>query len=53
VLGVHNGLTRLVLAEGADDQAVLAAALATGPVREFTRVRPSLADVFRAVAATG
>ncbi len=47
VLEVHNGLTRLALADGADDQAVLAAALATGPVRQFTRVRPSLADVFR------
>jgi ABC-2 type transport system ATP-binding protein len=47
VLGVHNGLTRLALADGVDDQVVLAAALATGPVREFTRVRPSLADVYR------
>jgi ABC-2 type transport system ATP-binding protein len=49
VLSVHNGLTRLALTNGADDQAVLAAALATGPVREFTRLRPSLADVFRDV----
>jgi ABC-2 type transport system ATP-binding protein len=48
-IGVHNGLSRLALSNGADDQAVLAAALATGPVREFTRVRPSLADVFRDV----
>lgn len=53
VLDVHNGLTRLALTEGADDQAVLAAALATGPVREFTRVRPSLADVFRGVVDAG
>jgi ABC-2 type transport system ATP-binding protein len=49
VLSVDNGLTRLALTDGADDQAVLAAALATGPVRSFTRVRPSLADVFRDV----
>ena len=49
VLSVHNGLFRLALADGVDDQAVLAAALATGPVREFSRVRPGLADVFRDV----
>jgi len=49
VLSVHNGLFRLALTDGADDQAVLAAALATGPVREFSRVRPGLADVFRDV----
>ncbi|HEX6360072.1 ABC transporter ATP-binding protein [Actinophytocola sp.] len=49
VLSVHNGLTRLALTDGADDQKVLAAALAAGPVREFTRVRPSLAEVFRDV----
>jgi len=48
-LSVHNGLFRLALTDGADDQAVLAAALATGPVREFTRVRPGLADVLRDV----
>lgn len=49
VLSVHNGLYRLALTDGADDQAVLAAAMATGPVREFTIVRPSLAEVFRDV----
>jgi ABC-2 type transport system ATP-binding protein len=49
VLSVHNGLTRLALTDGADDQAVLAAALATGPVRSFNRVLPSLADVFHDV----
>lgn len=32
---------------GADDQAVLRAALATGPVREFRRHVPSLLDIFR------
>lgn len=49
VLSVHNGVTRLALAAGADDQAVLAAALMTGPVREFTRVAPTLAQVFAEV----
>jgi ABC-2 type transport system ATP-binding protein len=48
VLAVHNGLTRLALDAGTDDQAVLAAALATGPVRGFTRVRPRLGDVVAA-----
>jgi ABC-2 type transport system ATP-binding protein len=52
VLAVHNGLTTLTIGHGpadADDQAVLAAALATGPVRGFTRREPRLADVFRGV----
>jgi ABC-2 type transport system ATP-binding protein len=39
--------TELELAPGADDQAVLAAALATGPVTEFTRRRRSLTELFR------
>ena len=39
--------TALELAPGADDQVVLRAALATGPVREFARPRPSLTDLFR------
>jgi ABC-2 type transport system ATP-binding protein len=47
VLDRSPGCTRLSLAPGADDQAVLRAALATGPVREFARSRPSLADLFR------
>jgi ABC-2 type transport system ATP-binding protein len=37
------------LGEGADDQAVLRAALATGPVREFRRDRPALTQLFRDV----
>lgn len=49
VLEVHDGRTRLHLADGVDDQAVLAAALATGPVREFTRLRPTLAELYRDV----
>jgi ABC-2 type transport system ATP-binding protein len=49
VLDVHNGRTRLDLGEGVDDQVVLSAALATGPVREFTRLRPTLAQLYRDV----
>ena len=37
------------LARDADDQNVLGAALARGPVRSFTAVRPSLSDIFREV----
>jgi ABC-2 type transport system ATP-binding protein len=50
VLAVHNGQTRLAVEDGVDDQTVLAAALAAGPVRGFTRREPSLADVFGGVA---
>ncbi|GAB2657882.1 ATP-binding cassette domain-containing protein [Saccharopolyspora gloriosae] len=49
VLDVRDGRTTLELAEGADDQAVLRAALATGPVHEFRRDRPDLTDLFRTV----
>ena len=34
---------------GVDDQALLGAALATGPVRAFERVEPSLGEIFRTV----
>ncbi len=45
-----DGTRRLFeLDPGADDQALLRAALATGPVREFERVEPSLGEIFRAV----
>jgi ABC-2 type transport system ATP-binding protein len=44
-----DGSRRLFeLDPGIDDQAVLQAALATGPVREFERVKPSLGEMFRA-----
>jgi ABC-2 type transport system ATP-binding protein len=49
VLGHKGSVTELELADGADDQSVLKAALATGPVREFARRLPSLADLFRTV----
>jgi ABC-2 type transport system ATP-binding protein len=54
VPGVHlletEGSRRLFeLDAGVDDQALLQAALVTGPVREFQRVEPSLGELFRAV----
>jgi ABC-2 type transport system ATP-binding protein len=39
----------LQLDDGADDQSVLRAALATGPVQEFRRDRPALTQLFRDV----
>jgi len=46
----HDGArTVLELGDGADDQAVLHAALATGPVTEFSRRRPSLTELYREV----
>jgi ABC-2 type transport system ATP-binding protein len=45
-----DGSRRLFeLDPGVDDQSLLQAALATGPVREFERVEPSLGDIFRTV----
>ena len=45
-----DGSRRLFeLDPGVDDQALLRAALATGPVREFERVEPSLGELFRTV----
>jgi ABC-2 type transport system ATP-binding protein len=49
VLGRTGTVTTVELAEGIDDQVVLRAALATGPVREFVRRRPSLIELFRHV----
>jgi len=45
----QNGRTVLELGEGADDQEVLRAALATGPVTEFSRRRQSLTELYRSV----
>ncbi len=47
VLSYDQPRTTLELAVGADDQAVLRSALATGPVHEFARERPSLTELFR------
>ncbi|MDL5155787.1 ABC transporter ATP-binding protein [Actinomycetospora termitidis] len=44
---LEHGRTVVALAPDSDDQALLRAALATGPVHEFTRRRPSLAELFR------
>jgi ABC-2 type transport system ATP-binding protein len=44
-----RGHTVLELTPGADDQTVLRAALATGPVHEFTHRRPTLTELFRNV----
>jgi ABC-2 type transport system ATP-binding protein len=45
-----DGTRRLFeLDPGVDDQALLQAALATGPVREFERVEPTLGEIFRNV----
>jgi ABC-2 type transport system ATP-binding protein len=46
-----GGRTVLDLDAHADDQAVLRAALATGPVHEFARRRPSLTELFRNVVS--
>ena len=51
VRGRENGRTVLVLEPGADDQEALRAALATGPVREFSRRRPTLTELFRHVVS--
>ena len=42
---------RTVRVDTADDQAALGIALGTGPVHEFTRIRPSLTDLFRDVVS--
>lgn len=52
VLRTDGAVTVLRLLDGADDQAVLRAALATGPVREFSRHRPTLTELFRNVVST-
>ena len=45
-----EGTRRLFeLEPGVDDQALLRAALETGPVREFERVEPTLGEIFRTV----
>lgn len=49
ILRVDGSRNLLELSPGMDDQVVLRAALATGPVREFARQHPSLAELFRNV----
>ena len=53
VVSEQRGDTLLELAQGSDDQQVLAAALATGPVTHFAWREPTLVELFRgAVTAT-
>lgn len=48
----HEGeRTVLTVSPGVDDQQILKAALATGPVHEFSLRRPSLTELFREVVA--
>ncbi len=49
VLSAEGTRTRVRLAPGTDDQDVLRAALAAGPVREFRRWRPPLTELYRDV----
>ena len=49
--GTLDGRTTLLLDRHANDQDVLAAALATGPVHGFTLRTPSLTDLYREVVA--
>ena len=54
VLAVDDGgRTRVRLAPGVDDQDVLRAALAAGPVHEFRRWRPPLTELYRDVVQAG
>jgi ABC-2 type transport system ATP-binding protein len=49
----HDGdHTRVELGPDTDDQAVLRAALAAGPVHEFSRYRPALTELYRDVVST-
>ena len=51
VVGRDRDAVLLEVADGVPDQAVLHAALAHGQLREFTPVRPTLADLFREVVS--
>ncbi|KAA9152191.1 ABC transporter ATP-binding protein [Amycolatopsis acidicola] len=53
VLSHEGSHTELELGDDADDQTVLKTALATGPVHEFARQRPSLTELFRHVVVQG
>jgi ABC-2 type transport system ATP-binding protein len=49
VVSEDNGRTTIRVEDWVDDQEILKAALATGPVHEFSRHRPSLTELFRNV----
>lgn len=50
-IGTDGSRTILEIEPDSDDQIILAAALRTGPVHEFSRQTPSLTDLFREVVA--
>ena len=52
LIGWEGHRVVLELAHGVDDQVVLQTALATGPVREFTRRQASLTELFRNVVSS-
>lgn len=49
----RDDATLVVLGRAVDDQVILRAALAIGPVRQFAERRPSLAELFRDVVSEG
>jgi ABC-2 type transport system ATP-binding protein len=51
-LAAQGDTVTLSLAPGVDDQSVLRAALAAGPVTEFSWRRPDLVELFRHVVTT-
>jgi len=53
VVSEEDGRTVLRIDDDVDDQAILAAALATGPVHEFSRRRLALTELFRNVVHEG
>ena len=53
VVSADGARTRLRLTPGTDDQDVLRAALAAGPVHEFRRRRPPLTELYRDVVQAG
>jgi ABC-2 type transport system ATP-binding protein len=52
VVSAEGTHTRVRLAPGGDDQAVLHAAVAAGPVHEFRRFRPPLTELYRDVVTS-
>jgi ABC-2 type transport system ATP-binding protein len=53
VVASNGAATHLRLVDGTDDQTVLKAAMAAGPVHEFRRRRPPLTELYRDVVASG
>ncbi|MFC0114738.1 ABC transporter ATP-binding protein [Kibdelosporangium aridum] len=53
VVSEQDGRTTLRVPDDIDDQQILQAALDTGPVHEFSRHRPSLAELYRNVVKEG